>query len=320
MALTTHTYRHGEDIPDRESTNIFHSKRLFRMYETTPHYAPIMVTASRDGAIAGRLLGVVHRIMPFVKRCDIFGYGEYTNGETQPEEVFSAMIEALSREAFKTAQIIEVRNLDNQSFGYKQFREMKFFPVRWLRVRNSLHSQISAEARLSQSRLRQIRKGLKNGATIETLNNQEDVKELSRLINRICPAGGFFPNIELFIHSGEKMIEDEQARVFAVKYGGHVIGGSACVYSNDVAYLWFSGGMRKLYAMQHPGILAVWAALKDAFDRGISHLEFMDVGLPFRRHGYRDFIIRFGGKQSSTRRWFKFRVGWINRLLIKIFV
>jgi hypothetical protein len=78
--------------------------------------------------------------------------------------------------------------------------------------------------------------------------------------------------------------------------------------------------MRKLYAMQHPGILAVWAALKDAFDRGISHLEFMDVGLPFRRHGYRDFIIRFGGKQSSTRRWFKFRVGWINRLLIKIFV
>jgi hypothetical protein len=290
------------------------------MYETTPGYMPIMVTASRDGVVVGQLLGVIHRIAPFIRRCDVFGCGDYAPQEEQQEELFAAMIERLSREALRTAHIIEVRNLDNQSFCYKHFREMDFFPVSWLRVRNSLHSQKSADTRMSQSRLRQIRKGLKNGATIEMAKDREEARELSRLINRICPTSGFFPNIELFVHVAEKMISSEQARIFLVKYNGRVIGGSACVYSGDTAYLWFSGGMRKLYAAQHPGILAVWAAMKDTFERGIDHLEFMDVGLPFRRHGYRDFILRFGGKQSSTRRWFKLRATWLNKLFSKIYV
>lgn len=59
-----------------------------------------------------------------------------------------------------------------------------------------------------------------------------------------------------------------------------------------------SGGMRKTYALQYPGVLAVWKALEDAHERGFHHLEFMDVGLPFRRHGYRDFVLRFGGNKA----------------------
>ncbi len=57
--------------------------------------------------------------------------------------------------------------------------------------------------------------------------------------------------------------------------------------------------MRKTYALQYPGILAVWKALDDAKQRGYRHLEFMDVGLPFRRHGYREFVLRFGGKHKQ---------------------
>ena len=50
------------------------------------------------------------------------------------------------------------------------------------------------------------------------------------------------------------------------------------------------------------------------------HMEFMDVGLPFRKHGYRDFVLRFGGKQSSTRRWFRVNWSWLNKLLVKFYV
>jgi hypothetical protein len=63
----------------------------------------------------------------------------------------------------------------------------------------------------------------------------------------------------------------------------------------------------------------VWAALRDAKERGYHHLEFMDVGLPFEKHTYREFVLRFGGKQSSTRRWFHFRWGWLNQLFLKIY-
>ena len=78
--------------------------------------------------------------------------------------------------------------------------------------------------------------------------------------------------------------------------------------------------MRKTYALQYPGILAVWKALEDARQRGFHHMEFMDVGLPFRKHGYRDFVLRFGGKQSSTRRWFRVNWNWLNKLLVKFYV
>ena len=78
--------------------------------------------------------------------------------------------------------------------------------------------------------------------------------------------------------------------------------------------------MRKTYALQYPGVLAVWKALEDAHQRGFRHMEFMDVGLPFRKHGYRDFVLRFGGKQSSTRRWFRVSWTWLNNLLVKFYV
>lgn len=115
------------------------------------------------------------------------------------------------------------------------------------------------------------------------------------------------------------MVQGKQSKIFIVTYKDKIIGGSACIYSEDNAYLWFSGGMRKTYALQYPGILAVWHALTDAKKWGYRHLEFMDVGLPFRKHGYRDFVLRFGGKQSSTRRWFRFRWEWLNKLLNKIY-
>ena len=77
--------------------------------------------------------------------------------------------------------------------------------------------------------------------------------------------------------------------------------------------------MRKTYALQYPGVLAVWKALDDARQQGYRHLEFLDVGLPFRHHGYREFVLRFGGKQISTRRWFRFRWKWLNRVLTWIY-
>ncbi|GLL53596.1 hypothetical protein KUBF_12580 [Bacteroides finegoldii] len=83
------------------------------------------------------------------------------------------------------------------------------------------------------------------------------------------------------------LIRGKQAKIFIVKYKEKIIGGAVCIYSGESAFLWFSGGMRKTYALQYPGILAVWKALEDAHQRGFRHMEFMDVGLPFRKHGYR---------------------------------
>ena len=75
------------------------------------------------------------------------------------------------------------------------------------------------------------------------------------------------------------LIKGKQAKIFIVRYKEKIIGGSVCIYSGDNAFLWFSGGMRKTYALQYPGVLAVWKALEDAHERGFRHRDFLSAGM-----------------------------------------
>ena len=171
--------------------------------------------------------------------------------------------------------------------------------------------------RFSPSRMRQIRKGLKNGAEVRETHDPAEIQAFARMLHRVYSfkVRRHFPSMRFFREMEHWLTEGEHSRIFIVTYHGRIIGGSACIYSGTNAYLWFSGGMRKTYARQYPGILAVWYALVDAKQRGYRHLEFMDVGLPVHKHGYREFVKRFGGRQISTRRWFRLRWQWLNKLL-----
>ena len=241
--------------------------------------------------------------------------------EQNKEDLFGEMLEHLTNEVLCKSFLIEFRNLENPLFGYKAFRKNNYFAINWLRVRNSLHSKAPYE-RLSMSRRRQINKALRNGAIMEIADNEKDIQDFSRMLKKAYSSQvrKHFPDIGFFRLLAWQNPEKELAKVFLVKYKGKIIGGSICLFSKESAYLWFSGGMRKTYAFLYPGILAVWAPITYAHEKGYAHLEFMDAGLPFKKHGYRDFILRFGGKQSSTRRWFRFSWKWLNKLLCKFYI
>lgn len=321
------TYYQGNAIPDLPGTNIFHSTELFRIYEATSGYTPVLVVAYEEGRPVAKLLAAIHA-SGIIRKCEVFGTGEYFKEQnsspscpvTPPSELFSLMLQRLTHEVLRDVFLIEFRNLQDAKFGYKAFRDNHYFAINWMRVRNSLHSINNVEERFSGSRIRQVKKGLNNGAQVREAHSMDEIlafaqmlrRNYSSKIRRYFPKIQFFQNLETYLAEGH-------SRIFIVTYKGKIIGGSACIYSDDTAFLWFSGGMRKSYALQYPGILAVWKALEDAHQRGYRHLEFMDVGLPFRKHGYREFVLRFGGRQSSTRRWFRFRGAWLNRLLIKLF-
>lgn len=322
MPLKLTTYYRGSDIPVLPGTDTFHSTELFHIYEATPGYSPILIVASKDSHPVAKLLGTVRKSIrsfppSIVKRCEVYGAGEYFDTDIPHEQIFAEMLQRLTEEALRESFLIEFRNLNNALFGYKAFRENRYFPINWLRVRNSLHSGGKAEDRFSASRIRQIKKGLKNGAIVKEAHTLEEIKGFAEMLRKVYSSKirRHFPNINFFQHLESELLKQQESRIFIVTYKEKIIGGSACIYSKDEVYLWFSGGMRKTYALQYPGILAVWKALDDAQQRGYRHLEFMDVGLPFRPHGYREFVLRFGGKQSSTRRWFRFRWNWLNRVL-----
>ncbi len=326
MALKLTTYLRSKNIPDLPGSHVFHSKELFQLYEATPGYTPLMIVASEAGRPMARLLAAIRKSTRWfppalIRRCEIYDTGEYFDPHIDKEELFGEMLEHLTREVKEHSFLIEFRNLQNAKFGYRFFRKNHYFAVNWLRVRNSLHHDLPPEERFSESRLRQIKKGLKNGAEVGIAESLEEIKEFSQMLRYVYSARirKHFPSIEFFRHIPSWLTHDKLGKIFIVRYKGRIIGGSACIFSGENAYLWFSGGMRKTFALQYPGVLAVWKAISYACEHNYRHLEFMNVGLPFRKNPYREFVLRFGGKQSSTRRWFRFRWNWLNKLCIRMY-
>ena len=256
----------------------------------------------------------------YVEKTYVYGTGEYFDSSVPAGAVFREMLSYLTATYRDRSFLIEFRNLEEPLFGYRHFRANGYFPVRWLRVRNSIHHD-RLDKWMSASRRRQIQQGLKNGAVIDVARTREDVYSFFRMLKKYysskfshyLPDMGFF--ISLFSQSPQEL-----GKIFLVRYKGRIIGGSVCLFSGNDAYLLFSGGMRKSFPLQYPGVLAVWGAMSYARDGGYTHFEFIDAGLPFKRYGFRDFILRFGGRQMSSRRWYRVRWKWLNRLLTRFYV
>lgn len=319
------TYRNGSAIPTLPEQSLSNSSELFQVYGQTPGYTPILVIASIDEIPIAKLQAVIRRsvrIFPpsLIKRCEIFGAGEYFSDIHPQEELFGLMLEHLTNEVLKDCFLIEFRNLPTALFGYKHFRRNKYFPINWIRVYNSLHN-LSPEERLENKRKRQINRSFKYGVTLQEAQSEEDKKTFLQLLKRNYSSKWrkHFPDTKLFQLLTQGSTTGNISRIFTVKYKNRIIGGSFCMYSCDRAYLCFSFGLRKTFAWLHPNAMAIWAALIDAYQRGYPHFEFIDAGLPFQKVGYRNFILSFGGKQVSTRRWFRFRWEWLNKLFTRLY-
>lgn len=326
MALKLSTYYHVDDIPDLPGNNVFYSKEMFHVYEATPGYSPVLVVAYNEMKPLAKILFVVrksNRLIPpsIIRRCEIYGTGEYFDDKINSEHIFEEMLEYITNIALKESFVIEFRNLENALFGYKAFRNNQYFPINWMRVKNSLHDNKNLLENISISRRRQIKKGYANGAKAYTADTPKDIRSFSKMLrkNYSYNIRKHFPCIEFFENFDEDAVHKGIGKIFIIKYKEMIIGGSVVVFSGENAYLLFSGGIRKTYKNLYPGVLAIWEALKFVDKMGYKHLEYMDVGLPFKKHGYRDFVLRFGGKQESSRRWFRLNWPFLNKFFARIY-
>lgn len=320
--LRTVIYRHSKDLPDIEYRSFFHSKELFALYEQTPRMSPRMaVVFTAEGCVVGHILAVIRYRMsllpPYIyKHCRILGEGEYENCTWTRTELFEAALQCITKELNGNVLYIELSNLSSKMFGYRQFRKAGYFPVHWMSIHNSLHSK-APEERLGEKTRKRIAEGYRRGVEIKEVTGEDDLRELSKLMhrhNQFKPKR-YIPDIRFF----RGIMESDSGRLFITKYKGKTIGCCACVYSEDNAYLWYSAFLRKSFIMLHPDIMTVWHAIKDAHERGFLHIFFMDVGLPFHKNPFREFILRFGGKPVSTIRWFRVSLRWLNAIIARIY-
>ena len=317
--LTTRIYTKGDLLPEMTCRNFFHSAELFHVCEQTPRLRAYMVVVEEEesGKVVCHLLAMLRYrsslFPPYLyTHCRIYGEGDYEEENEQKEELFDMMLTALTRKLQHWVLYLEVSHLSQKMFGYRRFRQQGFFPVHWMSIHNSLHSR-APEERISEKMKLQIERSQSRGLKTKEIESAEDFKKFIKLLRshhwfkpkRYIPDGEFF----------RQLMEGQNARLFVTEYHEKVIGCCACAYSKGDAYLWYSGFRRKSYLRLHPDIMTVWNALQQAYEYKYNHMFFMDVGLPFRRNSFREFILSFGGKPVSTYRWFRCNLPWVNALL-----
>ena len=308
-------YEHASELPPLTGSNYFHSRELMELCELTPRQKPYMVVASDDaGGVRAYLLAVERRrrswLPPYLyKHVRVLGEGCYTADADQ--QLFGMMVNALTARMQHKALYIEFSNLSQKMFGYRQLRAAGFFPVKWMSIHNSLHSR-TPEERISERQLKRINNAKQRGLTTVVATTDEDFQEFSRLLRRhnwLKPRR-YIPDNRFF----RGMMEAGRCEILLTKTHGKTIGTTVVVFSGDDAYLWYSASRRKTYAALHPNAVTFWETICRAHRNGRRHIRFMDVGLPFRRNPYRDFILSFGGKEVSTFRWFRISIRWVNAL------
>ena len=324
MAIRLTTYHHADEVPVLPGTNLFHSVELFQILERATGFAPRMIVAFEWEKPVGKLLVSTRQILSWTdvyQKAMIYGTGEYFNTSRKPDEIFAEILPYLSAQLADKVFMIEFRNLEEPLFGYRYFRENRFFPVRWLRVQNSIHHEV-IDKWMSAKRRKHIQQGLENGVVLGVVESEEELRVFFRMLKHFYQSkfSRFMPDMNFFESLFKYKTDKHLSEIFTVKYKGKIIGGAVCFFSDSTAYLVMAGGLRKSYPMLYPNVLAVWNAMTYAREHGYRHFEFMNAGLPFKKFGYRDFILRFGGKQFGTRRWFRLRWEWLNKLLVKFYV
>lgn len=315
--VTIDIIKRSSDLPSFECQDFFHSKELFCIVEKTGGMQPYMAVAKRGDRVVAHMLATLRRrgalIPPYLfTQGRVYGEGEYEQEEDK-EQLFELMLEAITRQLKKKLCLyIEFSDLSQKMFGYRLFRKYGYFPVHWMEVHNSLHSK-TPEERLNEKMKERIDFISQNDLLFREVEDYDQFQSFYKMLHRFftLKIRRYLPPARMFF----ELNKSNHARMFVTTHRGTVIGGCACLYNKNDAHLWYVASKRKSHSKLHPTTATVWGAIKHAHENGCRHIYFMDVGLPFRKNSYRDFILRFGGKEVSTYRWFSFTIGWLNRFI-----
>ncbi len=322
-------YKSGEKLPTLMPGIFFHSEQFFHILEKSPGIKPIMLVAYDGEKEKGHLLAMLKhdfRIIPpgIHHWCSIYSEGVYANEDTDRNEILSMFIDRLLKTLDFRYTFIEVRYIADTRLTYRTFSKFNFVPRSDLRIYNSLHSR-KPEERLSRAYHAHIRRAKVRGVTYRQITKKEEIETGIKMLKKyyVSKVDRYIAPTELLtaMLTGQEEYTPD-TRMFAVyNKDEKMIGCSICLYSEGRAYMLYNCGLRKSYPLLYPGIMSVWAAIKDAHERGYAHFEFAVSGTPLnRKRGFKNFLLNFGGKQTGTLRWYRFRWDWVNKILRKIYV
>lgn len=230
----------------------------------------------------------------FSRRAIIYGGPLLTPGDYDSARALLSCIQAFYN---NKAIYIETRNF----FDYSSFAGLfaaagwKFLP--YLNFQIDLQNQTSESllAAMQYNRKREIRMSLKEEVAYAETGNREELAALYQILEELYKTRVKLPlpSLEYFVEMQKRGV----AKVFIVKHGGNVIGGSICpVLPQRGIYTYYYCGLRDYHPKIFPTHIAIWAALEYALYHGLCVFDFMGAGQPQQEYGVRKYKKEFGGQ------------------------
>lgn len=283
-------------VKNHVNGNFFQTPELYQFYSKVENYYPLIIVAETGGSYVGSLLGVIIRVKSikgyFSSRAIIIG-GPIVDDEH--DDAFRLLILKMKALCSGKAIYTEMRNLfmvSNERERILRNSGFSFLPYQNYIV--PLKRMERGEIKISNSRARQIKASLKNGAQITEPRGVDEVAGLYQILSELyktrvkkpLPGFDFF---RLFYET------PNLGKIFLVKRNEQIIGGIvAPVFNNKIIYEWYIAGRSEVGSGVNPGVLATWAPIEYGINNGLDYFDFMGAGRKDRDYGVREFKSKFG--------------------------
>ena len=186
-----------------------------------------------------------------------------------------------------------------------------------------IHVHCHAQHQMSEQRIRQVKKALKNGAEIVEASSEQEIRDWCRILSQLYSTKVRTPlfSEEFFL----QFYREGVGKYLLVKYQGEVIGGLMCpILDGKAIYEWFVCGLDEEYREQYPSVMATYAAIEYAKANNLPLFDFMGAGKPTVPYGVRDFKMEFGGHLGEygrvlcVRKPLLYRMGELGVKILKI--
>ena len=321
-------YVHNKDIPrplweqlmhSSPTATWFQSPEAYDFYASLPRVmTPFAFAVARPDRLVALCIGYVTREGTalrrfFTRRAVIIG-GPLLADDCTPAEL-QLLMTTLRDQIARRAIYIETRNFCDFSRWHDAFLHSGFAYLPHYDVHIDCHDRQAMLARISERKLRQVRKARSEGVRISEAHTPEEVREFYRLLRRLYrtrvrrplfPLSFFLAFVEQ--KRGVLLLARQSAPASGGESGASscIIGGMLCpVLPGRALYEWYVVG---------PAVVT-FAALDYANARSLPVFDLMGAGEPGVPYGVRDFKLGFGGTLREYGRYravcrpFLFRLG-----------
>jgi hypothetical protein len=293
-----------EFVKNHPDGTIFQSSDMYLLFKSTRNFDPVTMIVIYDGKIAGLMLAVVIKefsgaVGYFSSRTVVYGGPLIRQDLDHPDHILDQLLSALISKVRKRSIFIQFRNFTDMTSYMDVFLKNGFKFMERLNYLVNTASENTVRQNISDSKLRQIKKGLKAGATIiepDDISQVQAFYEILRFlykykVKKPLPGWDFFENFYNQSKNGKLGI------IRLIRFEGRIIGGILSpVFNDKVIYEWYVCGLDEEFKNLYPSVLATWAPIDYALKNNLKTFDFMGVGIPDRDYGVREFKAKFGGE------------------------